>query len=169
MPADAEEVHEAEAEGIRYLYQRSPVRLVGTGHVEGLVVESIELGPPDAGGRRTPVPVPGSETTIPCDTLIVAVGQKADLRGFDPALSLRTTSQGWPEGQGPGYATALPGILAAGGRSVVYAMGAASEAAAAIDAYLCARRGATPAPRPDAFGGPTPFHLPAGYTKPIRV
>ena len=169
MPADAEEVHGAEAEGIRFLFQRSPVRLTGTGKVEGLVVEAMELGPADTGGRRAPVPVPGSEVTIPCDTLIVAVGQKADLRGFDESLSLRTTSQGWPEGQGPGYATGVPGIFAAGGRSVVYAMGSASEAAAAIDAYLCARRGATPGPRPDPFGGPTPFHLPAGYTKPIRV
>ncbi len=169
LPADPEEVQGAEAEGVRFLFQRSPVRLIGTGRVDGLVVESMELGPPDSGGRRAPVPVPGSEATIPCDTLIVAVGQRADLRGFDAALALRTTSQGWAEGQGPGYATGIPGIFAAGGRSVVYAMGAASEAAAAVDAYLCARRGATPGPRPDPFGGSTPFHLPAGYTKPIRL
>lgn len=168
MPADPDEVHEAEAEGIRFLFQKAPVRIVGGAHAEGLVVQSMELGPPDAGGRRAPVPVPGSETTLPCDTVIVAVGQRTDLDGFGPELDLKVTSQGWPEGQREGFATAVPGIFAAGGRSVVYAMGAASEAAAAIDAYLTKQRGGAPLPRPDPFGGDVPFHLPAGYTKPIR-
>jgi glutamate synthase (NADPH) small chain len=169
MPADPEEIHGAESEGIRFLFQRSPVRIVGDDRVEGLVVESVELGPPDAGGRRTPVPVPGSEETLPCDTLIVAVGQRADLRGFDARLGLRGTSQGWVEGTGDGYATAVPGIFAAGGRSVVYAMGSATEAADAIDRYLSQKRGEATGPRPDPFGEPTPFHLPPGYTKPIRI
>lgn len=169
MPADPEEIHGAEQEGIRFLFQRAPVEIVGNGHVEGLVVQSIELGPPDAGGRRAPVPVVGSETTLPCDTVIVAVGQKADLRGFDSALDLRVTSQGWPEGKGPGFATGIPGVFAAGGRSVVYAMGSATQAAEAIDAYLSAKRGEGAGPRPDPLGGSEPFHLPAGYTTPIRV
>ncbi len=168
MPADPEEIHGAEVEGIQFLFQRRPVRIVGTLRVEGLVTETTELGPPDAGGRRAPVPVPGSETTIPCDTLIVAVGQEADLAGFGPELGLRRHPKGWPEGTGPGYATNVPGVYATGGRSVVYAMGAAMEAVVAIDAYLSAQRGETPEPRPDPFGGPEPFHLPAGYTKPIR-
>ncbi len=169
MPADPEEIHGAESEGIRFLFQKAPVRIVGNGRVEGLVVESVQLGPPDAGGRRSPVPVPGSEETIPCDTLIVAVGQKADLRGFDAPLKLRITSQGWPEGASEGFATGIPGVFAAGGRSVVYAMGAATEAAEAIDRYLCGQRGATVAPRPDPLGGSGTFKLPAGYTKPIRL
>ena len=168
MPADPEEVHGAEQEGIRFLFQRAPVRIAGAERVEGLVVQSIELGPPDAGGRRSPVPVAGSETTLPCDTVIVAVGQKADLRGFPDELDLKLTSQGWPEGKGSGFATAVPGVFAAGGRSVVYAMGTATQAAEAIDAYLSAKRGEKPTPRPDPFGGGTPFHLPAGYTTPIR-
>jgi glutamate synthase (NADPH/NADH) small chain len=168
MPADREEVEGAEHEGIRFVFQRAPVRVVGASRVEGLTVQSVELGPPDAGGRRSPVPVPGTEVTIPCDTLIVAVGQKADLRGFGPELDLRVASQGWPEGKGPGFRTAVPGVFAAGGRSVVYAMGAAMEAAVAIDAYLSEKRGEPPTPRPDPFGGPGAFHLPAGYTAPIR-
>ncbi|MFY9717908.1 MAG: FAD-dependent oxidoreductase [Thermoplasmata archaeon] len=168
MPADPEEVQGAEHEGIRFVFQRSPVRIAGTTHVEGLVVETIELGAPDAGGRRTPIPVAGSETTIPCDTVIVAVGQKADLLGFGPELDLKVTSQGWPEGQGPGYRTGVPGIFAAGGRSVVYAMGAAMEAVVAIDAYLAEKRGEPPTARPDPYGGPGSFHLPPGYTHPIR-
>ncbi len=169
MPADPEEVHGAEQEGIHFRFLKAPVKMVGDGHVEGLVVQTMELGPPDAGGRRSPIPVAGSEETIPCDSVIVAVGQKADLEGFDAGLDLQLTSQGWPEGKGPGFQTGVPGIFAAGGRSVVYAMGAATEAAIAIDAYLCAKRGEAPKARPDPLGGETPFALPAGYTKPIRV
>jgi NADPH-dependent glutamate synthase beta subunit-like oxidoreductase len=168
MPADPEEVRGAEHEGIRFLFQKAPVRIVGNGHVEGLVVQSIELGPPDARGRRSPTPVPGSEETIPCDTVIVAVGQKADLLGFGPELDLKITNQGWPEGKGKGFETAVPGIFSAGGRSVVYAMGTATQAAEAIDAYLAAKRGETPTPRPDPLGGEGTYHLPAGYTAAIR-
>ena len=169
MPADPEEIHGAEHEGIEFQFQKAPVSIVGNGHVSGLVVQSIELGPPDAGGRRSPVPVVGSEQTIPADTIIVAVGQKADLTGFDAAFDLKITSQGWPEGKGPGFATSIPGVFAAGGRSVVYAMGTATQAAEAVDKYLCEKRGATPGPRPDPFGRAETFHLPAGYTTPIRV
>ncbi len=169
MPADPEEVHGAEQEGIHFQFLKAPVRIVGNGHVEGLVVQSIELGPPDVGGRRSPVPVPGSEETIPCDTIIVAVGQKADLLGFDGALDLKLTSQGWPEGRAAGFQTGVPGIFAAGGRSVVYAMGTATAAATAIDAYLCEKRGEPAGARPDPFGGKKAFALPPGYTTPIRV
>jgi glutamate synthase (NADPH) small chain len=168
MPADIEELHGAEAEGIRFLFQRAPVRVVGNGHVQGLVVQSIELGPPDASGRRAPIPVPGSEETLPCDTVIVAVGQRADLTGFQPALDLKITSGGWPEGRGAGFATPIPGVFAVGGRSVVYAMGAAMETADEVDRFLSARRGESALPRPDPFGGPGHFAKPAGYTAPIR-
>jgi len=168
MPADAEEVHGAEQEQIRFQFLRAPVEIVGKGHVEGLVVRSVELGPPDASGRRTPAPVVGSEQTIPCDTVIVAVGQKAEIDGFPAALDLKFTSQGWPEGKGASHATAVPGVFALGGKSVVYAMGAALEAVAELDAYLAAKRGDRATPRPDPFGGSEGFHLPAGYTRPIR-
>ncbi len=169
MPADPEEIHGAENEGIRFVFQRAPVRIVGNGRVEGIEVRTMELGPPDAGGRRAPVPVSGSEATIPCDTVIVAVGQKADLTGFGPELDLKITSQGWPEGKKPGFETGVPGVFAVGGRSVVYAMGSATDAAEAVDAYLSAKRGESPTPsRPDPFGGEGTFQLPAGYTAPIR-
>jgi NADPH-dependent glutamate synthase beta subunit-like oxidoreductase len=168
MPADKEELHGAEKEGIHFEFLKAPLRVVGHDRVEGLVVQRMELGAPDAGGRRAPVPVPGSEETIPCDTLIVAVGQKADLEGFGPELGLKVTSQGWPEGARPAFATDVPGIFAAGGRSVVYAMGTASQAAEAIDAYLSRKRGEASTARPDPFGGAESFHLPAGYTAPIR-
>ncbi len=169
MPADPEEVHGAEEEGIRFLFLRAPVRIVGAERVEGLVVQSMALGPPDAGGRREPVPVAGSETLLPCETVIVAVGQRADLAGFGPELSLSVNSRGWPEGRDGGFATGVPGIFATGGRSVVYAMGAAMECVDAIDRYLAALRGGSPQVRPDPFGGPGGFHRPDGYTAAIRV
>jgi glutamate synthase (NADPH) small chain len=168
MPADPEEVHGAEEEHVEFLFQRAPIRVLGHERVEGLVVQSMELGPPDTKGRRTPVPVAGSEETIACDTLIVAVGQRADLEGFPHELDLKIAAGGWPEGQGPGFATGIPGVFAAGGKSVVYAMGTASDAAKAIDAYLCGLRGEAPEPRPDPLGAPGIYKLPAGYTKPIR-
>jgi glutamate synthase (NADPH) small chain len=168
MPADPEEVAGAEHEGIRFLFQKAPVRIVGPGRVEGLVVQSVELGPADAGGRRSPMPVAGSEETIACDTVIVAVGQKADLEGIGAHLDLKITSQGWPEGKNPGFETGVPGVFSAGGRSVVYAMGSATQAAEAIDAYLAAKRGESATPRPDPFGREGNWHLPAGYTVPIR-
>ncbi len=168
MPADREEVHEAEQERIRFRFRTAPIAITGRGRVEGLVVRSVELGPPDASGRRAPRLVDGSDETIPCDTVIVAVGQRADLQGFPERLDLKVTSQGWPEGQGSGHATSVPGVYAVGGRSVVYAMGAAMEAVAELDAYLAARRGEATGPRPDPFGGETTFRLPVGYTTPIR-
>jgi glutamate synthase (NADPH) small chain len=168
MPADAEEIHGAEQERIRFLFRKAPVAIAGKERVEGLVVRSVELGPPDAGGRRQPNPVPGSDETIPCDTVIVAVGQRTELEGFPGELDLRITPQGWPEGKGPGHATAVPGVYAVGGKSVVYAMGAAMEAVAELERYLALKRGGEPAPRPDPFGAGPAFHLPPGYTKPIR-
>ena len=168
MPADAEEVHGAEQERIRFLFRKAPVEIVGHGRVEGLVVRSVQLGPADTGGRRAFTPVVGTEETIPCDTVIIAVGQKAELDGFPEKLELKITSQGWPEGQGTGHATAISGVFAVGGKSVVYAMGAAIEAVSELERYLAAQRGATPAPRPDPFGGEQAFHLPPGYTRPIR-
>jgi glutamate synthase (NADPH) small chain len=168
MPADAEEIHGAEEERVRFLFRKAPVEIVGHDHVKGIVVRDVELGPPDAGGRRSPTPVAGSEQTIPCDTVIVAVGQKADLTGLPEDLDLRITPQGWPEGKGAAHATAVAGVFAVGGRSVVYAMGAAMETVVKVDAYLAAKRGGSPTSRPDPFGGPGSFHLPPGYTRPIR-
>jgi glutamate synthase (NADPH) small chain len=168
MPADAAEIHEAEQERIRFLFLRAPVEIVGRERVEGLVVRSVELGPPDSGGRRSPVPVAGSEATIPCDTVLIAVGQRTDLTGIPADLDLKVTSQGWPEGKGPSHATANPRVFAVGGKSVVYAMGAGKEAVDELDRRLREARSEAPAPRPDPFGGDQPFHLPAGYTKPIR-
>jgi glutamate synthase (NADPH) small chain len=169
MPADPEEIHGAESEGIAFRFLLAPLAIVGDGHVTGLKLQPMKLEAPTAGGRAVPVPSSEPPIVLAADTVIVAVGQRADLTGFGAELDLRITPQGWPEGKSESFATAIPGIFAAGGRSVVYAMGNATRAADAIDAYLAAKRGEASGPRPNAFGHGPPFHLPAGYTTPIRA
>ncbi len=170
MPAGPEEVDGGAYEGINYRFQRVPVRIVGTDHVEGIVIQRVELGPPDARGKRKLEPVPGSEETVPCDTVVVAVGQKADLEGFPKDLDLKLTSQGWPEGGHPDWMTDVEGVFASGGKSVVYAMAAGTRAAEAIDAYIAKKKGRAPIPRPDPLGAPGPARRrPPGYGDPTWV
>ena len=150
MPAHPEEIRLAEEEGVRFLFQRAPVRVSGSGHVDGLVVQSMELGEPDASGRRRPVPVPGSESTLPCDTVIVAVGLRPDPHAF-PAELVR----------GPGgalvadpetLATADPrvfvgGDIVTGPSTIPAAIGQGKRAAFYIDRFL--RQLPTPSTRFD--------------------
>ena len=166
MPAGEEESGGGEVEGVHFLFLRAPVRILGQERVEGLVLERTELGPPDARGRRSVKPVPNSEETIPCDTIIVAVGETADISGMPAELDFSFASMGWPEGKREDWMTDIEGVFATGGRSVVHAMGAGEKAAAAIDAYISKKKGRAPGRRPDPFGGPTPPELPSGYGGP---
>ncbi|MFZ1024047.1 MAG: hypothetical protein WAN87_07925, partial [Thermoplasmata archaeon] len=95
--------------------------------------------------------------------IIVAVGEVADVSGFDPDYDFKFASMGWPEGQREGWMTDVEGVFATGGRSVVHAMAAGERAAAAIDAYLAKKHGRVPQPRPDPFGGTQPPEIPSGY------
>ncbi len=165
MPAGEEELTGGEQEGLLFLFERNPVRILGTEQVEGIVLERTAVGPPDAHGRPTIVSVPGSEETVACDTIIIAAGEKADLKGLPAELDL-ATPHGWPEGKRPDWMTDVDGIFASGGRSVVYAMAAAQRTADAIDAYLALKAGRPPTPRPDPFGGSVPLRLPDGYGGP---
>ena len=163
MPAGEEESSGGEIEGVRYLFQRAPTQILGTEQVEGIVVERTEVGPPDSHGRRSVTLVPNSEETIPCDTVIVAVGETADVRGLPTELDLTFASMGWPQGKREDWMTDVEGVFATGGRSVVHAMAAGEKAAAAIDAYIAKKKGRAPGRRPDPFGGPEPPGLPSGY------
>lgn len=81
MPANDIEVHEAEREGIKFHFLAAPTRLIGdeSGRVRQLEFIKMELGEPDASGRRRPVPVEGSETTLEVDNVFSAIGQFADI------------------------------------------------------------------------------------------
>jgi len=80
MPAEYYEVDDAEEEGVQFEFLRNPTRLVTeNGKVVGVEVVVMELGEPDASGRRRPKAVPGSEYVIPCDMVIPAIGQDPDL------------------------------------------------------------------------------------------
>ncbi|EQD35769.1 glutamate synthase (NADPH), homotetrameric, partial [mine drainage metagenome] len=156
MPAGEEELTEGEAEGIQFLYSRAPVRILGKEQVEGIVVQQTTLSEPDAQGKRKVIEMPNTEETLSCDTVIVAVGEKAALKDLPPELGLKVSAQGWPEGTKEDWMTDVDGVFATGGKSIVYAMGAGTKAAEAIDAYVSKKTGGQPMPRPDPFGGPTP-------------
>lgn len=74
MPGSRREVRNAKEEGVRFLFNRQPVEILGEDAVEGVRVVTTELGEPDARGRRRPVPVPGSEEVIPAERVIIAFG-----------------------------------------------------------------------------------------------
>ncbi|MGZ6213948.1 MAG: FAD-dependent oxidoreductase, partial [Candidatus Limnocylindria bacterium] len=80
MVVDEEEQHETRFEGVRFEFFSSPVEVVsdGNGHVSGLTFQRTRLGPPDASGRRSAEPIPGSEFTLPCDMVIPCTSQASD-------------------------------------------------------------------------------------------
>ncbi len=166
MPAGTEEVVEGGEEGLRFLFDRAPVQVLGETQVTGLVVRRVTAGPKDASGRPTTVEVAGSEETLPCDTILVAIGEKADLSGLPGELDLSPSRHPWPEGKRPDWMSDVDGVFASGGRSVVYAMSAGSRAAEAIEAYLARKEGRAPIPRPDPFGSGPRKGPPAGYGGP---
>ncbi|HDQ99503.1 MAG TPA: NADPH-dependent glutamate synthase [candidate division WOR-3 bacterium] len=143
MPAREAEIHHAEQEGIRFEFLTNPVRYVANkqGWVEALECLRMELGEPDASGRRRPVPVKGSEFRIPVDTVVVAIGNspnplipqttpglEVSKRGtivVDPATG-RTSKKGVFAG----------GDIVTGAATVILAMGAGRIAANSIDEYL---------------------------------
>lgn len=166
MPAGEEEVGGGELEGVRFVFQRTPTRILGTGQVEGIAVQSTVLGPPDAQGHRAVEVVPDSEEVISCDTVIIAAGEKADVSGLPAELDFTFAGQGWPVGKREDWMTDVEGVFASGGKSVVYAMAAGTRAAEVIDRYVAAKSGRSPIPRPDPFGGSALRRLPDGYGGP---
>jgi glutamate synthase (NADPH/NADH) small chain len=141
MPARAEEVEHARQEGVEFKMLCSPVEVTGRdGWVTGLVATRMELGEPDDSGRRSPVCVMGSEFEIACDTVIMAVGTRANPLISDAAPGLELTSRGYIVTDDEG-STSLPGVYAGGdivtgAATVIEAMGAGKRAATAMDAWL---------------------------------
>ncbi|GAB4482449.1 MAG: NADPH-dependent glutamate synthase [Anaerolineales bacterium] len=143
MPARLEEIENAEEEGVIFQYLTLPVRCVGDerGWVKGLECVRMELGEPDASGRRSPVPVPGSEFFLPFDAVIhaignspnplipqttpgIEIGRKGNIVA-DPLTGKTTKPRVWAGGD-----------VVTGAATVILAMGAGRRAARSIHEYL---------------------------------
>lgn len=142
IPARAEEIHHAVEEGIDFRYLTNPVAVKGTddGHVCGIECVKMELGEPDASGRRKPVPVEGSNFVIDVDCVIMAIGTRLNTLILDTTDNLKANSKGGI-GTGDEAETNRPGIFAGGdavtgAATVIKAMGAGKVAAAGIDRYI---------------------------------
>ncbi len=141
MPARKEEVHHAREEGVEFKMLCSPVEVLGKdGWVTGIVANTMELGEPDASGRRAPVCVMGADFTIDCDTVIMALGTRANplLPKTTPDLELSRRGYIVTDENG---ATSKPGVYAGGdivtgSATVILAMGAGKRAACAMDEWL---------------------------------
>lgn len=142
LPARKEEVHHAIQEGIIFDMLTNPVEVLGDekGWVRALRCIRMELGEPDASGRRSPVPVPGSEFDIDTDTVIMALGTSPNPLISSTTSGLETTKRGCLVADEAG-ATTRPGVFAGGdavtgAATVILAMGAGRSAAKAIDTYI---------------------------------
>lgn len=140
-PARAEELHHAEQEGITFHWLTDPVEILDDGKrgVRGLRCQRMELGEPDASGRRRPVPVPGSEIELECDTVVFAIGTNANPI-LGQTAKLRLDKRGYIEVDEE-LATSMQGVFAGGdivtgAATVIEAMGAGRRAAAAMKRYL---------------------------------
>ena len=143
MPARAEEIHHAEQEGIHFQLLTNPTRALGNddGWVSGLECVRMELGEPDASGRRRPVPVEGSEFVIDIDMLVVAAGSKTNPLIAKTTPGLEVTLRNLIVADDRTCATSKPGVFAGGdavigAATVILAMGAGKRAAAGIAEYL---------------------------------
>ena len=142
LPARAEEVHHAKEEGIIFKLLTAPTKINGNenGWVESLTCVEMELGEPDASGRRRPVVVEGSEYELPMDCVIMAIGTSPNplIRTTTPGLE--TNRKGCIVADESG-ATSKEGVFAGGdavtgAATVILAMGAGKQAANAIDEYI---------------------------------
>lgn len=143
MPARLEEVHHAREEGINFKMLCNPVRILGdeNGWVKGIECIEMQLGEPDASGRRRPIEKPGSEFTFEVDAVIIAIGTS-------PNPILKNTTKGLETNKHGGIIvdentglTSISGVYAGGdavtgAATVILAMGAGKAAAAAIDEYI---------------------------------
>ncbi len=142
MPARLEEVHHAEEEGVAFQMLTNPLAILGdeNGWVKALRCQRMELGEPDASGRRSPVAIPGSEFDLPCDVVVEAIGTKANplLTQTTPDLKLDKRGNIVVDET---LMTSKPGVFAGGdivrgAATVILAMGDGKKAAGAIDRWM---------------------------------
>lgn len=142
MPARKEEVHHAKEEGIEFLNLNNPVKIIGdeNGRVCAMECIRMELGEPDESGRRSPIPVEGSNYNLEVDTVIMSIGTS-------PNPLIRTTTSGLEANKrgclivDEAMCTTKEGVYAGGdavtgAATVILAMGAGKTAAQSIDKYI---------------------------------
>jgi len=143
MPARLEEVHHAKEEGIEFMTLRNPIEFLGNeqGRVTHVVLQVMELGEPDASGRRSPVEVPGKTETIEIDEAIVSVGVSPNPLIPQSVMGLEITKWGTIVVDNDTMQSAVPivfagGDIVRGGATVILAMGDGRKAAASMDKWL---------------------------------
>ena len=142
LPARREEVHHAKEEGIEFRMLTNPTQVIGDdkGWVTGLSCVEMELGEPDESGRRSPVVNEGSDFTIECDVVIMALGTSPNPLLKSTTKGLETNRRGCIVADDNGVTT-REGVFAGGdavtgAATVILAMGAGRKAAKAIDEYI---------------------------------
>jgi glutamate synthase (NADPH/NADH) small chain len=142
MPARIEEMHHAKEEGIEFILLAAPLEILGdeNGWVKGLLCQRMQLGEPDASGRRRPVAIEGETFELEVDVVVNAIGTRANPLLTATAPDLKLNKWGNIETDENG-ATNLPGVYAGGdivrgGATVILAMGDGKSAAVAIDSFL---------------------------------
>jgi glutamate synthase (NADPH/NADH) small chain len=143
MPAREEEVKHAEEEQIIFKLLCNPVRILGNddGWVKGLECVKMELGEPDASGRRRPVPIEGSEFTVDCDVVVEALGAGANPLLTSTTPDIKLNRWGYIVADEKTLMTSKPGVFTGGdimrgAATVILAMGDGKVAAESIDEYL---------------------------------
>jgi glutamate synthase (NADPH/NADH) small chain len=156
MPARAEEIENAEEEGVKFRLLTNPIRFIGdeNGWLTSMECLQMELGEPDDSGRRRPVPIKGSEFILEVDTAIIAIGQT-------PNPLIRSTTDGLQTQKWGGIIidektgmTSIPGVFAGGdavtgAATVITAMGAGKIAASGIDRYIRKKHGLSLSEEPE--------------------
>src|SRR5581483_2698234 len=144
----AEEVRHARDEGVRFLCLTNPVAFLGDerGSLRGVRCLRMELGAPDASGRRSPVPVPGSEFELPVQMAVIALGTGANPLVQSTTPDMQTDRKGYIAADPATLQTSKPGVFAAGdivtgAATVILAMAAGRKAARSIHEYLGRRPG----------------------------
>lgn len=142
MPADIEEVEQAEEEGIEFSFLTIPEEITGeNGQMTGLACIKAELIKKKGSDRLAPVPIPGKDFTIKADAVISAIGQYVDAQGMEAFDKMNWTRRGTIEVNHASMETTMPGVFAAGDAvsgpaTVIEAIGGGKRAAEAIDRHL---------------------------------
>ena len=144
MPGSRREVENSKEEGVEFLFNRQPLEIVGSDRVTGVKLIQTALGEPDAGGRRRPEPVPGTEEIIDADAVVIAFGFRASPADWFAQFGIETHDNGLvrtANGGAPAFQTSNPKVFAGGDMVrgsdlVVTAVFEGREAALGIIDYL---------------------------------